>query len=227
MPLVRVPSNCGTITYMGTMYDLSVPLTGSLPVWAGDPPVVIERVMSMAAGHAYNLTRLELSAHAGTHVDAPNHVLDGTPGMEDVPLTALVGPCLVWEAPGSGPISAELLRSLPEGVERVLVKTGLGRWWETRPPRLPDDFRALTPDAARLLVDRNLKLVGIDSPSIEAPDSGNTYPVHCTLLGAGITVVEALNLTAVPPGSYRLLCLPLLVPGADGAPARAVLLEDV
>ena len=178
----------------------------------------------MELGEPFNLTRLVLSAHAGTHVDAPNHFLAGARGIEEVPLAALAGACLVWEPPGVGPIGADLLAELPTGIERLLLKTGLHTWWLGDNPALPDEFRALRADGAALLVERGIQLVGTDAPSIDLVGDAD-YPAHHTLLSAGVVVVESLNLSGVVPGAYALVCLPLLLPGADGAPARAILLE--
>ena len=143
-----------------------------------------------------NVTRLSCSAHAGTHVDAPGHFYDGGRGVDELPLEILVGPCLV----------ADLDPDLAFTAERVLYRS--------RGARLDEA-------GARRLLASGVRLVGIDCDSIEAdtPD----YPVHRLLLGAGVVIVENLDLDGVRPGEYELVCLPLRLEGADGAPARVIL----
>ena len=211
---------------MRRIFDLSIPVVHGLPVWAGDPPTRLERVASRPTGAAYTLSRLSLSVHAGTHVDAPAHMLDG-PGVEALPLSALVGPCSLWEAPGDGPLDAALLARLPQAVERVLIRTGLARWWEGTPPVLPSAFRGLTVDGAQLLLARGVTLIGLDTPSVEPPDGNDHFPVHRLLLAHGVVIVESLDLAGVPVGTYQLCCLPLRLAGADGAPARVIVWEDL
>jgi arylformamidase len=174
--------------------DISLPLRDGMPVYPGDPPVRISLAASLAAGDPYNVTRLELGAHTGTHVDAPLHLLEGGGGVETLELEALVGPARVVED------DAEL----PPGVERVLFRTGGAE---------------LTPARARRLVAAGVRLVGVDSSSVGGEET------HDVLLSAGVVVLEGLDLRRAGPGAYTLVCLPLLVPGADGAPARAVLLS--
>ncbi|HZG66477.1 MAG TPA: cyclase family protein [Herpetosiphonaceae bacterium] len=210
---------------MPTIYDVTVPLKAGLPVWDGDPPTIVDQVVSIKEGGPYNLSRLALSAHAGTHVDAPRHFLASGQGIDTAPLEVLIGPCLLWAPPGAGPITARMLHELPDDVDRLLIKTGTRRWWEDEPPALPSDWRALTAEATHVLLRRGLRLAGTDAPSIDAPEATN-FPVHHALLGGGMIVVEALDLSLVAPGACELICLPLRVVGADGAPARVVLLKE-
>jgi arylformamidase len=210
---------------MRTIHDISVPITAGLAVWNGDPATHIEQVASIEAGKPYNLSRLDVSAHVGTHVDAPRHFSPVAGGIGSVPLDALMGTCRVWVPPGSGPITAAMVRDLPLHFDRILIKTGVGRWWEDTPQHLPDSWRALDDEAAQLLARRHVRLVGTDAPSVDQPSAGD-FPVHRTLLSNSIVVVESLALSRVDPGIYELICLPLRLPDADGAPARAVLLEE-
>ena len=210
---------------MSRIFDLSVPVVHGLPVWPGDPPTLLERVESRATGAAYTLSRLSLSVHAGTHVDAPAHMLDG-PGVESLPLSTLVGRCFLWEAPGDGPLDATLLAQLPHDIDRLLIRTGLARWWEETPPALPSAFRGLTIDGAQLLLERGVKLIGLDTPSVEQPGMSDHFPVHHLLLAHQVVIVESLDLRDVPVGTYQLCCLPLRLDGADGAPARVIVWED-
>jgi arylformamidase len=187
--------------------DVTVPIRRGMPVWPGDPEVEIELAASLGAGDPANVTRIALSAHTGTHVDAPLHFLAGEGGVETLPLAALVGPCVVVEADGAGELGPEALAALPAGAERALLKTA-------------GESASLADAAAREVVRRGLRLVGIDTMTIGGVEA------HRTLLAAGVVPLEGLDLGRVAPGEYLLVCLPLLLAGADGAPARTVLLRD-
>jgi arylformamidase len=203
------------------LLDISIPLREGMVVYAGDPPVQLERVAAIADGAAANLSRLDFGVHSGTHLDAPVHFLDGASGAETIPLDALIGPAHVIDATlVRRDLDADELGSLelPSGAERLLFKTPNSELW-ARDEFVPD-FVSLTGDGAALLVERGVRLVGIDYLSIGDSDA------HRTLLGAGVVVLESVDLRAVEPGKYRLVCLPLRLVGADGAPARAVLLRD-
>ncbi len=193
-----------------------------MPVYEGDPPVVVERVTRLAAGGVCNLSKLDFGLHSGTHIDAPLHFIDGAPGVEATPMEALIGDAFVVDATEVlGQVDMSALRGLeiPAGCERVLFKTSNSRLWDG--DEFSRDFVALTVDAARELVRRGVRLVGIDYLSI-APFS-DPAPTHLALLEAGVVILEGLDLRRVQAGAYRLLCLPLLIEGADGAPARTLL----
>lgn len=203
-------------------FDISVPIRPGMPVYEGDPPVVVERVASIAAGDGLNLSRIAFGLHTGTHVDAPGHFIDGAPGADELPLDALVGPARVVDATGvTGDIDevtlAELL--IPQRTERILLKTRNSRLWGRG--SFSADFAGLTRGAAEELVRRGVRLVGIDYLSI-APAT-DPAPTHVALLRANVVILEGLDLRSIDPGEYMLACLPLRVAGADGAPARAVL----
>jgi arylformamidase len=202
--------------------DITVPLVpGRVPLYPGDTELVVERAMSQQDGSPNNVSRLVCSVHAGTHVDGAIHFIEGATGVEAVPLDALIGPAVVVDATHvRGHIDAAAAESLeiPEGAERVLVRTRNSRLWDD--PHFTPDFTAFTADGARVLVDRGVRLVGVDGLSVAPYD--DPTPAHVALLTAGVTIVETLDLRRVAPGPYHLWCLPLLVPGADGAPARAV-----
>ena len=207
------------------LFDISVPLRPGMVVYPGDTPLRFERSQAIARGDSYNLTRLQLSAHAGTHVDAPLHFIDGAPGVTDLPLTALIGPAYVVDATGiSADIDAATLARLdvPAGVSRIIFKTPNSRLWDRQ--EFSADFFGVTADAAKALVSSGVELVGIDYLSL-APAS-DPAPAHIVLLEAGVVILEGVDLRAVEPGPYRLICLPLPIESCDGAPARAVLLRD-
>ncbi len=202
--------------------DISRPLVSGMVVWPGDPPVRVERIAAIFDGAAYNLSAISMCLHTGTHVDAPLHFLDGGASVAEMPLDALVGPARVVGIRDPKAIRARELEPLRlRRGERVLFRTRASaqRW---RATEFRQDYVYVAPDAATLLVERGVRAVGIDYLSIGAP-GGEGEQVHRTLLGAGIWIIEGLDLSAAPPGKYELVCLPLRVPGADGAPARAML----
>lgn len=205
------------------LLDVTVPLVpGNVPLYPGDTDLEVGLHQSRASGDPANVSRLVCSAHCGTHVDAPSHFLEGAAGIETVPLDALVGPAVVVDATGvTGHIDAGAVTALqpPPGTDRILFRTRNSRLWDR--PRFTEDFVAMTSDGAQALVDLGVRLVGIDYLSIAPYD--DPVPTHEVLLRAGVVIVETLDLRAADPGPYQLICLPLLVPGADGAPARALL----
>jgi arylformamidase len=205
-----------------TWIDVSVPVRDGMIVYAGDPEVRIERVTDISRGDPANVSRMELGAHTGTHVDAPLHFLDGAPGVDRLALDALIGPAVVADARGArGDVDAAALAALdvPAGTERLLLRTRNEGLWDR--DGFTRDYVGVTDDAARALVDMGVWLVGIDYLSI-APAS-DPAPTHTTLLGAGVVIVEGLDLREAPPGDYELVVLPLRLVGGDGAPARALL----
>ena len=208
------------------LIDVTVGLWPGMPTYANRPGPTREVVHAIADGHRSNSSTFRLGSHDGTHVDAPLHFLrDGAP-VEQLPLDALVGPGRVYEWVGAGHVTAAVLAALdwPPGTKRVLFKTRNSARWDE--PTYYEDYVAVAPDAARWLVDRGVRLVGIDYLSIEAYDPAGAAPTHTTLLGAGVVVVEGLDLRGVAPGAYTLMCLPLKLLGADGAPARVLLAAD-
>lgn len=195
--------------------DISVPLTQELPVFPGDPPLRFEAWPA----EPFRLTRLCLGSHSGTHVDAPRHLLADGAGVESLRLESLIGPCRVFDLSACGDVlEADVVRALPlDGVRRMLLRTAAAPFWQRRLP----EAAALTPAAAEYLAAKGLDLVGIDGLSVEAHDGNGD--VHRRLLSSGAVILEGLDLSLVPAGDYELICLPLLIPGSDGAPCRAVL----
>jgi len=208
------------------IYDISLPISPSLPLWPGDPPIVLEQVESMDQGAHANVSRLSAGVHIGTHVDAPHHFLNDGRTIEGLPLDVLTGRCYVTHLPdGIEAITADVLEgtSLPADTTRVLFGTSNSRLWSRGETEFHKDFVAVTEDGATWLVERGIRLVGVDYLSV-AP-YGDSIPTHRVLLQAGIVVVEGLDLSAVPRGFYDLYCLPLKLLGAEGAPARAILIK--
>lgn len=207
------------------VHDVSVPLRPGMPTYAGEPGPSLEFRSLISRGDSANVSTLFLGSHTGTHVDAPCHFLEGASCVEGLSLDALVGPAYVLEHAGDDHITAADLEgaAVPTDVRRLLLKTRNSRLWAE--DRFHQEFIGLTGDAARWLVDRGYRLVGIDYLSIERFRSP-THEVHRTLLGAGVVIVEGLDLRRVSAGQYFLICAPLPVVGADGAPARVFLLDE-
>ena len=203
------------------LIDITVPIRDGMFVYDGDPTVTLTRVKSIEDGQVANISRLDFGVHSGTHIDAPLHFIEGGPAAEQLPLEPLLGEAHVVDATGvTGVLDADALRTLdlPDGAERLLFKTPNSRLWER--DAFSHEFVHLTGDGAQLLLDRGVKLVGLDYLSVGDPDA------HRVLLGGGVVAMEGLDLRAVEPGTYRLVCLPLKIVGSDGAPARAVLVKE-
>jgi arylformamidase len=206
------------------IYDISLTISPSMPVWPNDPMVELTLAESMDRGDHVNVTKLSMSAHTGTHVDAPHHFLNNHKTVENLPLDVLTGPCYVLQLPDDvDEINAEVLERMPigDGTRRLLFGTSNSRLWAKGENQFYQDFVAVSEDGAEWLVDHGIELVGVDYLSV-AP-FGESTPTHTVLLEAGVVVVEGLNLAQVPRGFYDLYCLPLKLSGADGAPARAIL----
>lgn len=210
-----------------TIYDISLTISPSLVVWENTFPVELSQPNRIDRGDMVNLTKMNMSVHTGTHVDAPSHFLRGGAGVETLDLTILVGPALVVEALDIDVITAEVLERLdiPAGVSRILFHTRNSNYWREEMHRFTADFVAISEDGARWLVERGFKLVGVDYLSVAPFDA--PIPTHCILLENGVIPVEGLNLNAVPAGMYDLYCLPLKILESDGAPARAILMKQV
>jgi arylformamidase len=201
------------------LLDITVPIREGMVTYPGDPTVHLERVSAISEGAVANLSRLDFGVHSGTHIDAPVHFTDGAPAAETLPLDVLVGPAAVVDATSvEGPLDRAALETLdlPDAT-RLLFKTTNSLLWGS--DDFADDFVHLTGDGAELLVERDVRLVGLDYLSVGDPDA------HRALLGAGVVAVEGLDLREAEPGAYDLLCLPLKIVGSDGAPARAVLVR--
>jgi arylformamidase len=204
-------------------YDITLTITPDMIVWPGDPKVSIQRTSSMDSGDNANVSQISMSCHTGTHVDAPHHFLNNGKTVEDLSLDLLVGRAYVLYLPEVSQITASDLRyaEIPPRTRRLLFKTRNSELWKNGHREFKPDFVALSVDAAEWLVDRNVRLVGIDYLSIAPYNLGS--PVHTILLDAGVVVIEGLDLSKVSPGRYTLHCLPLKLGGADGAPTRCVL----
>ncbi len=208
------------------IYDVTVRLREGMATYAGEEPgPVLDFHSLISDGKAANVSALSLGSHTGTHVDSPDHFLSNGVTVEQMPVEHMVGPCYVMEYAGESHISAADLEAagIPGGTSRLLVKTTNGRFWDD--DAFHPEFIGLDDDAGPWLVGRGIVLVGIDYMSIERFHSP-THSVHQALLKAGAVILEGLDLRRVAPGEYFLVCAPLPVEGADGAPARVYLLDE-
>ena len=206
-------------------YDLTLTISPQMPVWPGDPPISLQRVSKIEEGSVANVSRLEMGVHTGTHVDAPYHFLENGGTVDELSLKVLIGRAYVLHVPdGVDTVTAELLSraDIPPRTRRVLIRTRNSKLWAARDNHhFHEDYVALDGGAADLLVKRGVKLVGVDYLSV-APFT-DVVPTHLSLLRAGVVIVEGLDLSKVSQGRYNFFCLPLKLAGADGAPARAIL----
>ena len=209
------------------IYDITVPISPATPIYKGDPGVEINSFKTIAAGSSANVSQISFGVHTGTHVDAPNHFIDGAKRVHELDPNKLIGPCRVIQVPD------DVMAIQPEhvgdiiGVTRVLFKTRNSTFWATPELGFRTDFTYITPNTARLLVDNSIVLVGIDYLSIEKSGSPG-HPVHITLLEKEVVILEGVDLREVLPGDYDLICMPLkyIGGGGDGAPARTMLWEN-
>lgn len=208
------------------IYDITVPISNELPTWPGDPAVEISDWRSLSAGDGANVSNLNLSAHTGTHVDAPAHFIEGAAKIESLRLDVLIGEAQVVEVPNESLVIDEelVLAHWAHDTTRILFKTRNSAFWNESKPEFHTDFTYLDLKAAQRLAERGIKLVGIDYLSIEKYNSPK-HETHLALLSHGVVILEGLNLTDIPPGKYELICLPLRLRSnkGDGAPARVVL----
>jgi arylformamidase len=201
--------------------DVTVPLDARLPTYPNNTPFSLEPIKRLARGDSSNVSTLHMSAHTGTHVDAPRHFFDDGPGTERLSLDLLIGRTRVIEVTSPDGIAAQDLSAVDlTGEVRLLIKTRNSQLWES--PEFHADYVGVTESGARHLVEHGIKLVGVDYLSVEQFRKPGA-PAHHLLLGAGTIVVEGLNLRDVEPGVYEMYCLPLRIVGSDGAPARVIL----
>lgn len=208
------------------IYDVTVAVSETVPIYAGDPTVNVEAAKSISGGDTANVSKIAFGVHTGTHVDAPNHFIDGTRRVHELDPHKLVGPCRVIQVPEDVvAIEPEHIGDL-DGVSRVIFKSRNSQFWSEPERGFRKDFTYITPATAKLLVDSNVVLVGIDYLSIEKSGSPG-HPVHVTLLEKEIIILEGVDLREVEPGDYDLICLPLKYEGGggDGSPARVFLRE--
>lgn len=206
------------------IYDITVPISDATPIYKGDPGVEISAFKSIAAGASANVSQISLGVHTATHVDAPNHFIEGGRRVHELDPEKLVGPCRVIGVP------EDVVAIEPEhvgdiaGVSRVLFKTRNSAFWAEPELGFRTDFTYITPATAKVLVEAGVVLVGIDYLSIEKSGSPG-HPVHIALLEKEVVILEGIDLRSVSPGDYGMICMPLkyIGGGGDGSPARTML----
>jgi len=208
------------------IYDVSVTLGAETPIYEGDPKIEIIPHSSIKSGDSANVTLLSMGAHSGTHIDAPFHFSESGKHIDELSTDLFVGPAQVIEvADVDGLVTREEIASkVNDGTTRLLLKTGNSSslWGRTD---FEKGFVSLSKGAADLIVESGIRLVGIDYLSIERFHSPD-HAVHRTLLENSVAIIEGLDLSAVPEGEYKLICLPLKIKNGDGSPARAILIDE-
>jgi arylformamidase len=206
--------------------DISRPLDQRMIAWPGETALHREPRTSVEDGDVATTSNLAGFAHTGTHVDAPSHFIAGGATLGEVRLEPWIGPCRVVRHTEDRDVTASDLDGWDlDGVERLLISTANAERWRSA-PEFREEYLAIDASAAEAVVARGIKLIGIDYASIETFEGGD-YPVHHTLLGAEVAIVEGLRLEHVEPGDYELIALPLPIAGGDGSPVRAILRREV
>jgi arylformamidase len=201
-------------------YDISLNLSPETVRWVVAPPLEVHERRRMSRGDDVNATALTVSVHAGTHVDAPLHFVPDGAGIDSVPLERFIGPAVVHHVDADRFITEAHVSAIPlEGATRVLFKTRNSDLLKRRD--FEPDFVAFSLGAARALVARGVRLVGLDYLSVAHADE--QVPVHRAFLDHGVVLLEGIDLSEIAPGRYELICFPIRLRGLDGAPCRAVL----
>ena len=215
---------------MKTYYDISVAIHPDLPVWEGNPPVTIRSSAGIERGAIANVSRLEIGAHTGTHIDAPVHFVPGRKGIDQRVLATLIGPAYVVDLTA---VVREVYAydfdqaNITPGTRRLLCRTTNSSLWSKLPSGFDRNFVGIAPDGAQWLIEHRIELVGVDDLGVERFESvGNGAPTHRALLENDMIIVEGLDLSDVPPGEYTLICLPVKIKNSDRAPGRAILIKE-
>ena len=204
-----------------SFYDVTLTISDTLIAWPTDPVVSIRKTSVISRGDAWNLSELKFGSHCGTHIDAPYHVDENGITVDQIPLDALIGKVTVFDIKNKEKIDVEDLNPLEiENCERVIFKTINSTYWNRT--QFTKNFVYITKEAATCLAENNVKLIGIDSLSIDQFDN-MPADAHHILLKKGVIIIEGLDLNKVKPGDYELIALPLKIKDGDGSPARVVL----
>ncbi len=209
------------------IYDISLTITPKIPVWPGDIQVQLERVKKIEDGATDNLSRMTLGVHTGTHMDAPYHFVADGKKIDELPLDQFVGKAQVVRIPDQVDLVTkdELKKAaLDPGVKRILLRTRNSQYWSGHEKKFQRDFVAISEDGAKYLADLGYIFVGVDYLSVGPFD--NSKPTHDVLLQAGMALLEGADLSKVPAGVYMMYALPLKLGATEGAPTRAILVEE-
>ena len=208
------------------IFDVSLTIDQKLPTWPSDPAVHVERVHKIEEGANANVSEMDMGTHTGTHVDAPFHFIPSAQKVDEIPLEVLVGPAEVIQfGVDVRVIDREALNhaGIPSGTQRLLLKTTNSNYWAEGLTDFQQDFVGIDESGAGYLVEQGIRLVGIDYLSI-APFH-HSRPTHVALLQSGAIIIEGVDLSRVDPGQYMMFCLPIKLGGAEGAPARMILIR--
>jgi arylformamidase len=203
--------------------DISLSVSTDIKVWPGSTGFTLTWDDRIDKGHECNNSRIACDTHFGTHIDAPLHFVANGLTVDQIVPELLIGPCQVIYLPGLRSISAETLAPLKLGphTRRLLLKTDNSNLWMAKEQKFQENYACLTESDARWIVQHGIFLVGIDYLSIGSYNDG--VKTHQVLLEANVVVLEGLNLSEADAGDFELICLPLKLAGAEGAPARVVL----
>ena len=203
--------------------DISLPVSTDIPLWPGSTEFALTWTDRIDKGHESNNSRIACDTHIGTHVDAPFHFVANGLTVDQIAPELLIGPCQVVNMPGLKHINAETLAAikLAPHTRRLLLKTDNSNLWVAKEKKFQKNYACLTESGAQWIVQQGISLVGIDYLSIGSYSNG--VKTHQILLEANVVVLEGLNLSEADAGDYELICLPLKLAGAEGAPARVVL----
>jgi len=205
--------------------DISTPISSDTPIWPGSPKPQFSLISSIKDGGIANDTKIDASVHTGAHIDAPLHFLAKGKSIDQIDLDIFIGPVFVAYLPKVKKITDKDIKKLniPKGVTRLLFKTSNSLLWTQGVTSFKKDFVGLTVDAAELIVEYGIKLVGIDYLSIAS--FSETVSVHKILLSNKVAILEGLNLNNVKSRIYQLVAFPIVISGAEAAPVRAVLIK--
>lgn len=203
------------------LWDISPTVTPDAPIFPGDEPYALRWTATLTPDCPVNLSSITMSPHVGAHADAPLHYANGAAAIADVALDAYLGRCRVIHAIACGPLIRieHLQHAEAELPPRVLV-----RCCQRADTQWNPEFSAFAPETVEWLAARGVRLIGLDTPSVD-PASSKSLDSHQRLLRLDLRVLENLVLDEVPEGDYELIALPLKLAGACASPVRAVLRE--
>ncbi len=214
----------GEIRQMKKTYDVTVPMRDRMACFPTDPPCEIKKHWSIQDGDFVNLSVYCFGSHTGTHIDAPNHFVDSGKTVDQLGPEYFIGRAKVFDLTGRDAIGADDLAGLDiKNGDIIFFKTKNSAYMHEGVFR--EDFAYLTGEAAKLLAEAGIRTLGFDFLSVEKYGSED-FPAHYALLGAGIVIIEGLNLTGVQSGEYDLISLPMLAAGGNGSPIRVLLQKE-
>ena len=212
------------------IFDISVSITPSTPVWPGDPNVNLKTIGAIQDGDSVNITEIQMCVHTGTHIDAPSHYINTGATIDQIPIEKLIGKAAVIEMDTQVDVITEsILVNHPQweviqSVKKVLFKTRNSAFWQSESLDFRQDYVGIDTSGAQVLANLDLDLIGVDYLSIST--FHDSERPHLILLSKDIVLLEGIDLSAVQPGIYNLFCLPINILGCEGAPARVILAQQ-